>query len=130
MRLAKKAAPPLDVVAAAIRGVARAGESLASPLETLLPVPYDISRRFIDLLAFVTGGKRILLILDAWEQGANLDTDVGTMRKFLDNVHEWPSAFHIVVVTQDRESRTDAYVKATALAAGAACREFRLPPRC
>lgn len=61
----------------------------------LAPLPYDQALYLTKLVADVSG-RRIVLILDAWEKSASGQSEYATLDAFLKHLDEWPDS-HIVV---------------------------------
>jgi hypothetical protein len=126
--LAATAVPSLTIVTKIIRGIYSFQETAREASRIHQSIPYDVARRLVDLLCFASG-RPLFIALDAWEQGTNVQADFGTLRKFMGNLKEWPPHFHVLVVTRDEATQSNAYEFATQLATyNAAGSEFALPP--
>jgi len=128
VELAATAVPQLTIVTKTIRGLYSFQESVREASRIHPSIPYDVARRLVDLLCFASG-RPLFIALDAWEQGTNVQADFGTLRKFMGNLQEWRPHFHVLVVTRNKATQSNAYEFATQLATyNAAGSEFALPP--
>ena len=98
----------LDNVSGLVRqafdGLAEAQKDLQSGGLQLAPLPYDQALSLTKLVADVTG-RRIVLMLDAWEKSAVVRAEHATLEAFLKHLDDWPNA-HVVLAIRHPELGT------------------------
>ena len=78
------------LVSETFNGLARTQEDLKTGGLSIAPISYDVARDLVSTIAKVSGGKPIVLILDAWEQSLGIDAEYITLAGFLAHLQDWP----------------------------------------
>jgi hypothetical protein len=117
-----------EAVERAFDGLLRANESLRTGGLALPTLDYDRALEVVTNLATVAK-RPIVLILDAWEQGADPRVEAGTLRKYLANIDEWPAGFHVLLCLRDHEPQHETFALANELCDQSALADrYRLGP--
>ena len=66
----------------------------------LPPLDYDQFFDLIKLLSNVNKSDKFLIVLDSWEGRRNSNEGIAILKKFLDNLEEWPHV-HIIITIND-----------------------------
>lgn len=77
------------------QGLAKADEDMNFGGLSIKPLPYEIARDLVCILATIAQ-KRVILVFDAWEQSISLDSDRKTLDSFLAHLNEWPAS-HLIL---------------------------------
>ena len=89
------------VVSSAFDGLAEAQRGLLSGGIQITPLPYDQALSLTKLVADVSG-RRVVLILDAWEKSPSIVTEFATLEAFLKHQDDWPHT-HVFLAVRDLE---------------------------
>ncbi|MGH8591681.1 MAG: tetratricopeptide repeat protein [Gammaproteobacteria bacterium] len=120
-----------NVVRDAFDKLAEAQRDLRSGGLTLAPLPYDQARDLVRLVAMVSG-RRVVLVLDAWEQSISVGPEHRTLESALDHAEEWPDSHLFLGIREphlDRDAGNDAYRAARDLEDRSPAAEvYALPP--
>jgi len=88
------AAPPYEKVAEVVRealgGLSEVNRDLRTGGVELRPLDYDQARDLVSLVARISG-RRIVVILDAWEQSASMRLEHQTLTRLLARLEGWPT---------------------------------------
>lgn len=103
-----------ELVRHAFDGLAVVQTDLLNGGLQLAPLPYDQALSLTKLVAGVSG-RRIVLILDAWEKSASGQSEHATLEAFLKHLDEWPDS-HVIVAIRHPELPTDQKSEARQLA--------------
>ncbi len=84
-----------------------------------LQLPRLTSEEARDLLMILAQGQTapVVIALNQWEEGQDLEKDTATLRSFLDNRDQWP-ACHVLLHLRDPRFRNDRNQGAKSLASG------------
>jgi hypothetical protein len=92
-------------IAATVRmafdGLAEAQRDLLSGGLQIAPLPYDQALSLTSLVAKMSG-RRIVLILDAWEKSASIRVEFATLEAILKHQDDWAST-HVFLVVRNPE---------------------------
>ncbi|MBI3775464.1 MAG: hypothetical protein HY273_07915, partial [Gammaproteobacteria bacterium] len=101
----KLAAKPLEsvgtIVGKAFDGLAEAQSDLLGGGLKIAPLPYDQALSLANLVANISG-RRVILILDAWEKSPSLRSEFATLEAFLRHLDDW-SPSHIFLAIRNPE---------------------------
>ncbi len=96
-------APLAELVKMTFHGLAQADRDLKTASLPIAPLPYDVARELISILARITE-KPPLLVFDAWEQSASIKKDRKILSAFLSHPEDWPRC-HIILGLKHPEIR-------------------------
>ena len=63
----------------------------------LQPVTIDEARALLELAGLAGNNRPLLLIIDQWEDGLNLDHEATIFRTYLQEMAQWPERLHIIL---------------------------------
>lgn len=89
------------IVQKAFDGLAQAQDDLLKGGLQLAPLPYDEALALTNLVATLSG-KRVVLILDAWEKSPSIAREFATLESFAKNPGDWPDA-HLMLAVRNPE---------------------------
>jgi hypothetical protein len=69
--------------------------------QDLAPLPYDQALQLVDLVVKL-GGKRVVLILDAWEKSPSVTREFATLESLVKNPAQWSQA-HLMLAVRNPE---------------------------
>ena len=120
-----------NLVRDAFDKLAEAQRDLQSDALTLAPLPYDQARDLVRLVA-MTSGRRVVLVLDAWEQSISAGPEHRTLESVLDHADEWPNSHLFLGIREphlDGDAGNEAYQAARDLEDRSPAAEvYALPP--
>jgi hypothetical protein len=121
-----------SVVRATFDGLAEAQRDLVTGGLLLSPLDYDQARDLARLVRQVSG-RRVVLILDAWENSRSVHFEHQTLEAFINHLRDWPEGHIFLGIRKpeldNKHTEGEAFKKAEDLSKrSAAATVYRLPP--